>query len=91
MWFIIGVILAALFFFAFNFFNKKNIKIAWWEWALAIIAVLFFIFAINWMGEGFAEDEPGPAIHFLWTFGLAGLICAAGAGVSYFLRNKVTE
>ncbi|MCL2474908.1 MAG: hypothetical protein FWF37_02080, partial [Chloroflexi bacterium] len=89
--FIIGVICAAVFFFAFYFLNKKNIKLAWWEWLLAAIAVLFLIFAINWMGEAFAEDEPEPAITFLWTFGLAAIAFGAAAGVSYFLRNQTKE
>jgi len=91
MWFIIGIICAAIFFCAFIFFKQKNIKPAWWEWVLAAIAVLFLIFAISWMAEGYAENEPKAAITFLWTFGLAAIIFGTAAGVSYFLRNQSKE
>ena len=91
MWFIIGIICAAVFFLAFTLLKKNNINVAWWEWLLAAIAVLFLIFAINWMGEAYAENEPKAAITFLWTFGLAAIVFGAAAGVSYFLRNKPKE
>ena len=91
MWFIIALICAAVFFFAFNFLNKKNIKLAWWEWLLAAIAVLLLIFAVSWMAEGYMENEPHAAITFLWTFGLGAVIFAAAAWASYFYRTRAKE
>ena len=88
MWFVIGIIIATLFFCAYYFHGKLNIKLAWWEWLLAAVAVLFFIFAINWMIEARMENEPQAGFTFLWTFGLAGILCVAGACASYFLRKK---
>jgi len=91
MWFIIGIVCAALIFVAYIFLKKTNIKIAWWEWLLVAVAILFFIFAITWMIEARMENEPKAAVTFLWTFGLAGILCVAGACASYFLRNKSAE
>ena len=91
MWFLIGVICATAFFMAWFFLGKANIKLAWWEWLLSALAVISLIFAVAWMAEGFMENEPKPAITFLWIFGLVALVLAGSACASYFVRNKAKE
>ena len=89
MWFIIGAFFASVFWGLAWYFKGKNNSPAWYIWALWIIAAILLVLAISWMGDGFAEDESGPAITMLWTLGLVGFIVGAvGVGLFVTARNK---
>ncbi len=57
--------------------NQPKIKLAWFDWVLLLLALVFFLLAIENYTGSMSELEPRAATMLLVSFGLPGLIFAA--------------
>lgn len=73
-WIIAGFLLGAG---ALYLRNNPKIKLAWFDWVLLILAVVFFMLAIENYNGSMGELEPRAAGVLLAAFGVPGLILAA--------------
>lgn len=77
--FILGILIGAGFMFLLR--QPGGIKLAWYDYILLAIAVIFYLLAIvNYTGS-MQELEPNAAIFMLAAFGIPGLIFTAIVGV----------
>ena len=84
-WLIFGLLIGAGFFWLAT---RSNIKLRWYEWVLAVLAVILILFAIQNYSASQFELEPRAASIMLWMFGLPGLILGIVAGVLAWIRNR---
>ena len=73
-WIIAGFLLGAG---ALYLRNNPSIKLAWFDWVLLVLAVVFFMLAIENYNGSMSELEPRAATVLLAAFGVPGLILAA--------------
>ncbi|MFW5709417.1 MAG: hypothetical protein ACOCX5_04265 [Chloroflexota bacterium] len=86
LWLIAGFLLGAG---ALYMYRHPDVKVAWFDWAMLALAVVFFSLAIINYNGSMDELEPRAASFLLVSFGLPGLILAAIAGVRIW-RNSQT-
>lgn len=88
-WLVIGVLLGVG---ALYLQRRGDIKLAWYDWVLLVIAVIFFLLAISNYYGSMEELEPRAATFLLLSFGLPGLILAAIVGIRTWRgRPKTVE
>jgi hypothetical protein len=86
LWLVLGLLIGAVFVFMLL---RPEIKLAWFDWVLLVVAVVFFLLAIaNYTGS-MQELEPTAAWFLLASFGIPGLILAAIVAVRV-IRNRPT-
>lgn len=77
-WMIVGFLLGVG---AIMLRRNPHIKLAWFDWVMLVLAVVFFVLAVvNYTGS-MEELEPRAANFLLASFGLPGLIFTAIVGV----------
>ncbi len=88
-WLILGLLLGA----GALFIQKRgNIKLAWYDWLLLALALLFFMLAISNYYASLEELETRAASFLLLSFGLPGLILVAIVGIRIWRgRQKAVE
>ncbi len=84
-WLILGLLFGAGFFWLAT---RSSFKLRWYEWVLAVLAVILILFAIQNYSASQAEFEPRAGSIMLWMFGLPGLILGIVAGVLAWMRNR---
>ena len=84
IWLILGILIGALVVFAAK---NRRIKLAWLDWVLVTVAIVFFLLAIANYSGSMDELEPRAALFLLASFGIPGLILAAIAGVRVWRKN----
>ncbi len=84
-WLILGVLLGAG---ALMLRRNPNIKLAWFDWVLLAVAVLFFAVAIENYNGSMSELEPRAALFLLVSFGLPGLILSAIVAIRAWRSNQ---
>jgi len=75
---IFGLLIGAGFVYLYS---REDIKLAWYDWILLAVAVVFFLLAIVNFSQSRAELEPKAANILLVSFGLPGLILTAVVAV----------
>lgn len=85
LWLILGLLIGAG---AFWLATRGNLNVRWYEWLVAILAVLLALFAIQNYASSLAENEPRAAGILLAMFGLPALILGIVAGVLVWLRKR---
>lgn len=70
-WLIVGFLLGAG---ALYLQRRGDIKLAWYDWLMLVIAALFYMLAIANYSGSMEELEPRAAAFLLIAFGLPGLI-----------------
>lgn len=83
-WLILGILIGALVVFGAR---NQRIKLAWLDWVLIAVAIVFFLLAIANYAGSMEELEPRAALFLLASFGVPGLILAAIAGVRVWRKN----
>jgi uncharacterized membrane protein len=73
-WLIVGIILGAG---ALYLQRNADINLAWFDWLILAIAVIFYMLAITNYSDSMNELEPRAAWFLLISFGLPGLILTA--------------
>jgi len=77
MWFIIGLLVGALFLGFMWLQKRRNFKLTWYEWLLGIAGLALLLFTVqNYLGS-YVEIEPKAATMFLLVTGLPSLILLA--------------
>ncbi len=84
LWLILGILIGVG---GLYLFNRKDIKLAWYDWVLLALAVVFLLLAVSNYTDSLAELEPRAAWFLLASFGLPGIILAAIVGVRVW-RSK---
>ncbi len=87
-WLILGVIIGVGGWWLVAWTGKKNLRVTWYEWLLAVIAVLFALLAIQNFTASFAELEPQAAWILLALFGVPAVILAALAAFLVWRQTK---
>ncbi len=82
MWLIIGLLVGVGGWWLVSWTRKQNVRVTWYEWLLAVLAVLFVLLAIQNFTASFTELEPQAAWILLALFGVPALIFA---GIAWFL------
>lgn len=77
-WLIAGILLGAGTLFLLR---HPQVKLAWFDWVLLVLAVAFFAVAIENYNGSMSELEPRAATFLLASFGIPGLILTAIVGV----------
>jgi len=75
---IFGLLIGAGFVYLYS---REDIKLAWYDWILLAVAVVFFLLAIVNFSQSRAELEPKAANILLVSFGLPGVILTAVVAV----------
>jgi len=88
LWLIIGIILGVGGAWLVAWARKQNLRVTWYEWLLAVVAVLFALLAIQNFTASFAELEPQAAWILLALFGVPALIFAAIPTFLVWRRQK---
>ncbi|QPC84480.1 dehalogenase [Phototrophicus methaneseepsis] len=70
-WLILGCLLGAG---ALFLQSRSDIKLAWFDWLLLALAVVFYVLAISNYSDSMSELEPRAALFLLASFGLPGII-----------------
>jgi protein-S-isoprenylcysteine O-methyltransferase Ste14 len=78
-WLIMGIVLGVGVFALINWLNKKNIAVRWYEWLIAFVGLVIFLFAFQNFFAAFDEWEPQAAWKFILVLGLPGLAIIAAA------------
>lgn len=78
LWLILGILIGVG---GLYLFNRKDLKLVWYDWVLLVLAVIFLLLAIANYSGSMAELEPRAAWFLLASFGLPGIILAAIVGV----------
>lgn len=84
LWLILGILIGVG---GLYLANRKDIRLAWYDWVLLALAVVFMLLAISNYLDSLAELEQRAAWFLLASFGLPGIILAAIVGVRVW-RNK---
>lgn len=87
-WLILGVILGVGGWWLVSWTRKRNLRVTWYEWLLAVIAVLFALLAIQNYFASVAELEPQAAWILLALFGVPAVILAAIAAFLVWRQQK---
>ena len=87
MSFIFGFLAGAIVLGLLWCFDKKSIKLAWYEWLLAAIGIFSMIIAVGWGADAIAEGESQSALLFFGIFGAIALICAGIVFALYKSRS----
>lgn len=77
-WIILGILIGAGFVFLLM---RKPVKMAWLDWVLLALAVIFALLAIQNYTASLEELEPKAAAILLVMFGLPAVIFSAIVGV----------
>lgn len=85
LWLILGLLIGVG---GFWLATRGNLNARWYEWLLAILAVLLALFAIQNYTASLAENEPRAAGLLLAMFGLLALILGIVTGVLVWLRKR---
>ncbi len=85
LWLILGLLLGAgIYWLA----TQATFKLTWYEWVLAVLAVILILFTIQNYSASMTELEPRAAGTMLWLFGLPGVILGVIAGVLVWWRSR---
>jgi hypothetical protein len=76
-WLILGVIIGVGGWWLVSWSRQKSMRVTWYEWVLAVLAVIFALLAIQNYFASIAELEPQAAWILLALFGVPALILAA--------------
>ncbi len=76
-WLILGVIIGAGGWWLVAWTSKNNLRVTWYEWLIAAVAVLFALGAVQNFFASFAELEPQAAWILLALFGVPALVLGA--------------
>jgi hypothetical protein len=87
-WLILGVIIGAGGWWLVAWTRKQNLRVTWYEWALAVLAVVFALLAIQNYFASVAELEAQAGAIMLALFGVPALILAAIAWFLVWRRQK---
>jgi hypothetical protein len=85
-WLILGILLGAG---ALYLFKREDVKLAWYDWLILVVALVFYLLAIENYSGSMAELEPRAAGLLLLSFGLPAVILTAIVGVRVW-RNRKT-
>lgn len=85
-WLILGILLGvgALF-----LYTRKDIKLAWYDWVILVVAIVLYLLAIENYSGSMAELEPRAAVLLLASFGLPAVILTAIVGVRVWRNREV--
>jgi len=72
-WLVAGLLLGA----GALYVQKRGVKLAWFDWVILVVAVVFFFLAISNYYGSMEELEPRAAGILLLSFGVPGLILTA--------------
>jgi hypothetical protein len=84
LWLILGIVIGAVVVFLAN---NRQVKLAWPDWVLLALAVVFLLLAIANYSGSMEEREPLAASVLLASFGVPGLVLMAIAGVRVWRRR----
>ena len=87
-WLILGVLIGVGGWWLASWTRKKNLRVSWYEWVLAVLAVLFALLALQNYFASVAELEPQAGWILLALFGVPALIFAAIAAFLVWRRQK---
>jgi hypothetical protein len=77
-WLIVGFLLATG---AIYVKNRSDITLAWYDWVMLALAVIFFMLAISNYSDSMKELESRAANFLLLSFGIPGLLLVAIVGI----------
>jgi hypothetical protein len=86
LWLILGVIIGAGALWLISWTRANKLNVTWYEWALAIVAVILALLAIQNFEGSLAEFETRAAWILLALFGAPALVSAAIA--AYLVRRR---
>ncbi len=84
-WLILGLLIGVGGYWLVGWTRAKGVKIAWYEWLIAVIGLLFALAAIQNFFASNAELEPGAAWILLALFGIPALVLGA---IDWFLVKR---
>ncbi len=84
LWLILGILIGALVVFGAR---SRQIQLAWLDWVLIAVGVVFFLLAIANYSGSMEELEPRAAMFLLASFGIPALILFAIAGVRVWRKQ----
>ncbi len=90
-WLILGVIIGVGGWWLVSWTRKQNLRVTWYEWLLAVLAVVFALFAIQNYFASVAELEAQAGAIMLALFGVPALILAAIAWFLVWRRQKSAQ
>lgn len=73
---LIGAAAMAAIFFLVDYDRKNNCHLTWWEWLLAALNVLYFVFVAEVIYGFLAEGAPRAALVTGFLTGIIGIIWA---------------
>jgi hypothetical protein len=83
----IGALVIGLVWFLVYYVTKKNIKIAWWQWLLTALGLIYLGFLVSSVGILLGEGTPKAALVIGGIFGLVAVIWGVLMGRFVFLRK----
>ena len=87
-WSLFTVVLVAAVAFLVFYAIRSKLSVRWWEWVLATIGLLLFVFMLQNFSGAFVEGETKAAWTFLWTLGIPALILIILPFIMVAIRNS---
>ena len=88
LWLIVGFLLGTG---ALYLKNRSDITLAWYDWVMLVLAILFFMLAISNYSGSMAELESRAARFLLLAFGVPGLLLVAIVGIRIWRQQQKVE
>lgn len=70
LWLILGIVIGA----GLLFLKNSSIKLAWFDWVVLVLAIVFYVLAIANYNGSMEELEPRAAMFLLASFGIPALL-----------------
>jgi hypothetical protein len=85
---IFGALTIGLLWFLVNFVNSRSLKIAWWQWVLTILGLVYLVFVLASVSTLIVEGAPQAALVIGGIFGFIAVIWGVLVGRFVFLRKN---
>lgn len=89
-WLFIGLAIGLGVWGLYAWTQKKNIRVAWYEWVLGALGIVSALFAYQNYAASMTEFEPQAAGFLLSTFGVTAIVFIAVAGFLVWRRQKTS-
>lgn len=91
LWLILGLIIGVGGFWLVSWTRSRGISLRWYEWLLAVLAVLLALLAVQLFTGSMAELEPRAAWELLLIVGVPAVILGVLAALLPWLRQRGSQ
>jgi hypothetical protein len=96
-WFVEGILFCVMLMGLRAWARDRSVTMFWWKWVAFLVWVLFFGFAVAFVGTSFGENEASAAVRGGIFFGIIALISGVGVwrivmiGTKTSAQGNITE